>query len=124
MLGASDLRYLKRSQSRSTKIGAWVLAGVACIFTVGGILNIGLAARLAAMQAIGFQELLQQWLQGVQIDAQYSGLFLLAINRFQMGIFGLIYGMIMAVLFCTYIKSIQRHRRILRFVKEHSQGSS
>ena len=124
MLGASDLRYLKRSQSRSTKIGAWVLAAVACVFAVGGILNIGLAARLAAMQAIGLQELLRQWFQGVQIDAQYSGVFLLAINRFQMGIFGLVYGMIMAVLFCTYIKSIQRHRRILRFVDEHSQRSS
>jgi Na+/proline symporter len=124
MLEVNDLRYLKRSQSRSVKIGAWVLAVVACVFTVGAILNIRLASRLAAMQATGFQELLYQWFQGVQIDAQYSGLFLFALNRLQMGIFGLVYGIIMAILFCAYTKSIRRNRRILRFIEEHSQRSS
>jgi len=124
MLEASDLRYLKRSQSRSAKIGTWALAVVACVFTVGGILNIRLASRLAAMQAIGFQELLYQWFQGVHVEAQYSGLFLFAMNRLQMGIFGLVYGIFMAIIFCGYSKSIQRNRRILKFVEDHSQRSS
>jgi len=124
MLEVNDLRYLKRSQSRSGKIGAWVLGALACVFAVGGILNIRLASRLAAMQATGFQELLYQWFQGVQIDAQYSGLFLFAMNRLQMGVIGLAYGILLAIVFCGYTKSIQRNRRILRFIDEHSQASS
>lgn len=120
MLEASDLRYLKRSQSRSAKIGGWVLAVVACVLTVGAILNIRLAARLAAMQGIGFQELLYQWFQGVQVDAQYSGLFLFAMNRLQMGVLGLAYGILLAILFCAYSKSIQRNKRILKFIEDRS----
>jgi len=120
MLEASDLRYLKRSQSRSAKIGGWVLAVVACVLTVGAILNIRLAARLAAMQGIGFQELLYQWFQGVQVDAQYSGLFLFAMNRLQMGVLGLAYGILLAILFCGYSKSIQRNKRILKFIEDRS----
>jgi hypothetical protein len=124
MLEASDLSYLIRSQSRSAKIGAWVLAALACVFTVGGILNIRLASRLAAMQTIGFQEVIYQWFQGVQLDGQYSGLFLFTLNRLQMGVIGFSYGILLAILFCVFTKSRQRNRRILRFVGEHSPRSS
>lgn len=124
MLEADDLRYLRRSQTRGARIGAWFLAVVACVIVVGGILNIRLAARLAAMQGIGFGELLYQWFQGVKVDAQYSGLFLFAMNRLQMGIFGLAYGIILGIIFCGYSKSRQRNKRILKCIEDRSQGSS
>lgn len=123
MLEASDLSYLKRSQTRGTRIGTWILAVAACVIVVGAILNIRLAARLSAMQGIGFGELLYQWFQGVKVNAQYSGLFLFAMNRLQMGIFGLAYGIIMGIIFCGYSKSRQRNRRILGFIEERSRKS-
>ncbi len=121
MVEARDLKYLIRSQTRGAKIGAWILAAVACVLSVGGILNIGLAARLAAIQGIGFEELFSRWLQGVQLDAQYSGLFLFALNRLQMGMLGFVYGLGIAVIFCAYNKSRQRNKRILKFIEDHSQ---
>jgi hypothetical protein len=124
MLEASDLSYLRRSQTRGARIGAWILALAACVIMVGAILNIRLAARLATMQGIGFGELLYQWFQGVKVDAQYSGLFLFAMNRLQMGIFGLAYGIIVGIIFCGYSKSRQRNTRILGFIEERSQRSS
>jgi apolipoprotein N-acyltransferase len=45
MLEASDLQYLKRSQTRGARIRAWVLVILACVFIVGGILNIRLGAK-------------------------------------------------------------------------------
>ncbi len=123
MLEARDLTYLRRSQSSGARIGAWVLAVVACVIVVGGILNVRLAARLAAMQGIGFGELLYQWFQGVKVDAQYSGLFLFAMNRLQMGIFGLAYGIIMGIIFCGYSKSRQRNKRILKCIEDRSERS-
>jgi hypothetical protein len=123
MLEARDLTYLRRSQSSGGRIGAWILAVVACVIVVGAILNIRLAARLAAMQGIGFGELLHQWFQGVKVDAQYSGLFLFAMNRLQMGIFGLAFGIIMGIIFCGYWKSRQRNKRILKCIEDRSQRS-
>lgn len=123
MLEARDLIYLRRSQSSGARIGVWVLAVVACVIVVGGILNIRLAARLATMQGIGFGELLHQWFQGVEVDAQYSGLFLFAMNRLQIGIFGLAYGIILGIIFCGYSKSRQRNKRILKCIEDRSQGS-
>jgi ABC-type phosphate/phosphonate transport system permease subunit len=123
MLEAGDLTYLRRSQTRGARIGAWVLAVVACVIVVGAILNIRLAARFATMQGIGFGELLHQWFQGVKVDAQYSGLFLFAMNRLQMGIFGLAFGIIMGIIFCGYSKSRQRNKRILKCIEECSQRS-
>jgi len=124
MLEASDLSYFRRSQTRGARIGAWILALAACVIMVGAILNIRLAARLATMQGIGFGELLYQWFQGVKVDAQYSGLFLFAMNRLQMGIFGLAYGIIVGIIFCGYSKSRQRNKRILGFIEGCSQRSS
>ena len=124
MLEAGDLSYLKRSQTRGARIGAWILAVVACVIVVGAILNIRLATRLSAMQGIGLGELLCQWFQGVKVDAQYSGLFLFAMNRLQMGIFGLAYGIIMGIIFCGYSKSRQRNKRILKCIEDRSQGPS
>jgi len=124
MLEAGDLSYLKRSQTRGARIGTWILAVAACVIVVGAILNIRLAARLSAMQGINFGELLYQWFQGVKVDAQYSGLFLFAMNRLQMGIFGFAYGIIMGIIFCGYSKSRQRNKRILKCIEERSQGPS
>jgi hypothetical protein len=41
-----------------------------------------------------------------------------------MGVIGLAYGILLAIVFCGYIKSMQRNRRILRFIDEYSQTSS
>lgn len=121
MLEASDLQYLKRSQTRGARIRAWVLVILACVFIVGGILNIRLGARLAAMQGMGFEELLYRWFQGVEVDAQYSGLFFFALNRLQMGMLGFVYGLGIAVVFCAYNKSRQRNKRILTCIEEYSR---
>lgn len=121
MLEASDLSYLKRSRTRGARIRAWILAVAAFVIVVGAILNIRLAARLSAMQGIGLGELLYQWFQGIKVDAQYSGLFLFAMNRLQMGIFGLAYGIIMGIIFCGYSRSRQRNKRILGFIEECSR---
>ena len=121
MLTASDIKYLKRSQTRSAKIGIWLLPVVTCVLIVGGVLNIHLGSKLAAMQGVGFGELFCQWFQGIQIDAQYSGVFLMAVTRFQMGITGFVYGVLVAVVTYAYTRSIGRNKRILQFIEEDSR---
>jgi hypothetical protein len=121
MLEVSDIKHLKRSQTRSAKIGIWLLPAVACVLIVGGGLNIHVGSKFAAMQAVGFGELFRLWFQGIQIDAQYSGVFLMAVTRFQMGITGFVYGVLVAVFSYFYGKSVQRNRRILKFMEDHSQ---
>jgi len=121
MLTASDIKHLKRSQTRSAKIGIWLLPVVTCVLIVGGVLNIHLGSKLAAMQGVGFGELFCQWFQGIQIDAQYSGVFLMAVTRFQMGITGFVYGVLVAVVTYAYTRSIGRNKRILQFIEEDSR---
>lgn len=121
MLTANDIRHLKRSQTRNAKIGIWLLPVVTCVLLVGGVLNIHFGSKLAAMQGVGFRELFRQWFEGIQIDAQYSGVFLMAVTRFQMGITGFVYGVLVAVVSYAYTRSIGRNKRILKFMEEHSQ---
>ena len=121
MLTANDIKHLKRSQTRSAKIGMWLLPVVTCVLIVGGVVNIHLGSKLAATQGVGFGELFCQWFQGIQIDAQYSGVFLMAVNRFQMGITGFVYGVLIAVVTYTYTRSIGRNKRILQFIEEVSR---
>jgi hypothetical protein len=118
MLEAKDLKYLKRSQTRGARIGGWVLAVVACVFIVVGVLNVRLAAKLGTMQGMGVQELFQRWLPGPQVTEQYSGAFLLAVNRLQTGITEVVYGLVIAVIFYAYNKSRQRNKRILKFIED------
>jgi hypothetical protein len=120
MVTASDIEHLKRSQTRSASIGSWLLPLVGCVLIVGGVLNIHLGSKLAAMEGVGFGELFSQWFQGVDIDAQYSGVFLMAVTRFQMGITGFVYGVLIAMVSYAYIRSIGRNRRILTFIENHS----
>lgn len=120
MLEVSDIKHLKRSQTRSAKIGIWFLPVVACVLIVGGVLNIHLGSKFGAMQGVGLGELFRQWFQGIQIDAQYSGVFLMAVTRFQMGITGFVYGVLVAVFSYFYGKSVQRNKRILKFIEDHS----
>jgi hypothetical protein len=124
MLTAGDIKHLKRSQTRSAKIGIWLLPVVACVLIVGGVLNIHLGSKLAAMQGMGFGELLCQWFQGIQIDAQYSGVFLMGVTRFQMGITGLVYGVLVAVFSYFYGMSVRRNKRILTFIEDQSHKLS
>jgi hypothetical protein len=121
MLTASDIKHLKRSQTRSAKIGIWLLPVVTCVLIVGGVLNIHLGSKLAAMQGVGFGELFRQWFRGIQIDAQYSGVFLMAVTRFQMGITGFVYGVLGAVVTYAYTRSIGRNKRLLQFIEEGSR---
>lgn len=120
MVTASDIEHLKRSQTRRASIGSWLLPLVACVLIIGGALNIHVGAKLAAIEGVGFGELLSQWFQGSNIDAQYSGVFLMAVTRFQMGITGFVYGVLIAVISYTYSRSIGRNRRILAFIEDHS----
>lgn len=124
MVTASDIKHLKRSQTRSANISSWLLPVVACVLIVGGVLNIHLGSKLAAMQGVGFGELFSQWFQGIKIDAQYSGVFLMAVTRFQMGITGFVYGVLIAVVSYAYTRSIGRNKRILKFIEDHSQKPS
>ena len=121
MLTASDIKHLRRSQTRSAKIGIWLLPVVTCVLIVGGVLNIHLGSKLAAMQGVGFGELFCQWFQGIQIDVQYSGVFLMAVTRFQMGITGFVYGVLVAVVTYAYTRSMGRNKRILQFIEEVSR---
>jgi hypothetical protein len=121
MLTANDIKHLKRSQTKGGKIGIWALPVIACVLIVGGVLNIHLGSKLAAMQSVGFGELLRQWFQGIQIDAQYSGVFLMAVTRFQLGITGFVYGVLVAVVSYFYAQSIRRNQRILKFIEDQLQ---
>ena len=121
MLTANDIKHLKRSQTRSAKIGVWLLPMVTCVLIIGGVLNIHLGSKLAATQGVGFGELFCQWFQGIQTDAQYSGVFLMAVNRFQMGITGFVYGVLIAVVTYAYTRSVGRNKRILQFIEEDSR---
>lgn len=121
MLTASDMRHLKRSQTSTARMGTWLLPVMTCILIVGGVLNIHLGSKLAAMQGVASGALLGQWFQGIQIDGQYSGIFLMAVTRFQIGITGFVYGVLVGVFSYFYAQSVHRNRRILEFIESVSE---
>ena len=102
-------------------MGMWLLPVVTCILIVGGVLNIHLGSKLAAMQGVTSGALLGQWFQGIQIDGQYSGVFLMAVTRFQIGITGFVYGVLVGVFSYFYAQSVHRNRRILEFIESRSE---
>jgi hypothetical protein len=99
MLTANDIKHLKRSQTKGGKIGIWALPVIACVLIVGGVLNIHLGSKLAAMQSVGFGE----------------------VTRFQLGITGFVYGVLVAVVSYFYAQSIRRNQRILKFIEDQLQ---
>lgn len=94
---------------------------VTCVLIVGGVLNIHVGSKLAAMQGVTLGELLGQWFHGIQIEGQYSGVFLMAVTRFQIGITGFVYGVLVGVFSYFYAQTLRRNRRILEFIEARSE---
>lgn len=117
MLKASDLKYLRQSQSRLACVGE-VIASVAvlCFFAVGSR-NIHTASQLAAGENMRLTDVVNG---GFQLDGMYSGIVLLTLERFNAGFMQILIGLLLGVMVYMSVSARRRNGRLLAHIESQA----
>jgi hypothetical protein len=117
MITETDIKGLRRSTSRSTRV-VLLVAFCVCILAVAvcGTLNLRLAHRYA--QASG-SSLAGMFIDDVDIRRDYPGTYLIAYERLGVSVMEFVATMIALVQLILAWSVMNRNARILRFIEQH-----
>ncbi len=120
-----DLKSLQSSRLKSFRYFApTFLACVSAFNLVVGIINLRFSAVIAGFENATLRDIWDGWIRGIDINATYSGVYLKALERMNLGLVNL--GFALCFLFLSYgfMKANARNRRILSHIESlsHSAG--
>ncbi len=119
MITEKDIKILKTYETPLGRITNWAVILFPFILGVGIFFNLYLASRIGNNAGYDLIHLTQTWVQGVEINNQYSGMFLAAIQRLETAILQLSFTVIFAILAYAYHKRRRMDLRILETLKNN-----
>jgi hypothetical protein len=81
MINQKDIKALKQYETLHGKIANWIFICAPILFFVVGILNLKLASIIGNKNGYTLNILFHDWIQGVDVNKQYSGIYLKAMER-------------------------------------------
>ena len=100
MITESDIKTLKRHETRMGTIAYWMLIIAPIFLVVVGSLNLWLASKIGSSNGYNLDFLFQSWIEGINVNQQYSGLNLKAMERLETALFQ--FGLAIIFIFATY----------------------
>ena len=108
MITENDIKLLKRHETQMGKFEYWLLIFAPLFFIVIGCLNLWFAFLLGNSQGYNLGYLFQGVIEGINLNQQYSGLYLTALERLEVALFE--FGL--AIFFLLMFYSYNRRRRV------------
>jgi hypothetical protein len=81
MITEKDVKTLTQYQTPAGKIAYWLFMIAPIFFLGGGILNLYIASRIGSYEGYNLMNLFRDWINGIDVKATYSGLYLKAMER-------------------------------------------
>jgi len=101
----NDLKWLRSGASY-----AWLAYPLfAAFLTVMGILHLFMAASWAGLVNLNFSQALQGWLKGIDFERQYSGIYLKAMEQFDVA--SMMLGVAIFMLTLSFLNRQERHHK-------------
>jgi len=117
MITKSDIKALKRHETRSGKIVNWISVITPIFLFVIGILNLHLASKIGINEGHSLWVLLQSWNEGISFNQQYSGVYLKAMERLETAFLDFGLSLILSIMAYGYHKTRRMNARILGTLK-------
>ena len=117
MITEKDIKTLRRHQGRSGRIASWAIVIALVFLVVMGLLNLHLASRIGSIAGVDLAQLFQSWLTGVEVNSQYSGLYVKAMARLTTALLHFVFAIILFILAHAYHSRRKLDTRILGTLK-------
>ena len=118
MLTEKDISYLQKSAGSQGQFVEKVLTVALVILVVVSMVNFQIASGIASEIGLSLADIFASWIEGYSPEMQYSGLTLLAIERFSTAIIELGFAIVMLVTLVVYKTTRKREKRIVAHLKE------
>ncbi|MCJ7774216.1 MAG: hypothetical protein MUP22_13920 [Desulfobacterales bacterium] len=114
MITEKDIKVLKIYETPLGKITDWVVILTPLFLTLFGLFNLLLGSKIGDNVGYDFISLLQSRIKGVDINSQYSGLFLAAMERLTTAFIQISFAFMTSILAYAYYKRRAMDLRILQ----------
>lgn len=108
-----DIRALQSSLGIRVRAGLWVHGMTSVANLVTGFVNVKLFLSYLQLTHIGFADVLEMWWGGPDPTQVYSGIFLIAIEKFRTIFWALVTGTVGPYILWGLIGAQRRNRRLL-----------
>jgi len=119
MITEKDVKVLKIYERPLGKITNWMVLLTPIFLILFSLFNLLQAVRIGSAAGYDFIILLQIWIKGVDVNSQYSGLFISAIHRLETAILSLSFAMMASILAYAYYKRRAMDLRIRETLKQN-----
>lgn len=114
-----DITVLRRQTSRRTVLTIKIAIPAMIILNViAGVLNLRFSSFFASLAGTTFRDVIAQWFNGIDVNAQYSGLFIKATERWTTSLMQFTVAIIFTIMLAVTLRRIARERRTLAFIDE------
>jgi hypothetical protein len=118
MITENDIKTLKRHETRMGTIAYWMLIFAPIFLVVIGCLNLWLASKIGNSNGQSLSYLFQSWIEGINVNQQYSGLYLKALERLETALFQFGLALIFIILSYGYHRRRKMEIRILEALRQ------
>ncbi len=118
MLNAKDKKYLSGVSDGLYLISMVTLITVTLIFSAAFIHNLYLAKIIGSVEGYGLGDVANLWANGVELKESYSGIYVMAVNRFEMAFLDLGVVVILVMSLWANRTSRRRNKRIVQALRK------
>ena len=118
MITQKDIKILKLHETRMGKISHWMLILAPVFFLAMCLLNLKTASEIGNKIGYNLMNLLQSWIHGIDVNKQYSGIYLLSMERLSTALLQFGTALVMSVFILTNQILRKRNMRILKTLRD------
>lgn len=118
MITEKDIKILNIYNTPVGKITDWVVILTPLFMTVFGLFNLFLGTRIGDNAGYDAISLLHAWIKSVDLNTQYSGLFIAAMERLTTAFLQIGFAVMTSILAYVYYKRRAMDLRILETLKQ------
>ena len=117
MITEKDIKTLKRHETRMGTIVYWMLILAPVFLVVVGCLNLWLAFKIGSRFGYNLSCLFQGFFEGINVNQQYSGLYLKTMERLETALLDFAIALILLIQFYGYYLRRKLDIRILETLR-------
>ena len=117
MITENDIKALTRHETRLGKIANWAVVVAPICLVLASILNLHLASRIGSNVGFDLIQLFQSWIEGIDLNKQYSGIVLKSMERLTTALLQIGFAVVLSILAYAYHKRRKMDVRILETLK-------
>ena len=117
MITEKDLKELRSYQTRNGKIKFWSFIAGSFIFLSIALLNLCSASKIGSLQGFNLVQIFRCWGEGINLDAQYSGIFIAVRDRLTISFSQIAVAIMILIFAYDHSRRSKLSKRILAFLK-------